>query len=197
MPIYTKKGDFGETSLWGGKRVKKSTLRVDAYGTIDELNSILGVVIATLPKNTRLSEELIAIQHDLLEIGSLLADPNALPFALLADRVGEFEVMIDQLTDTLPPLKNFSLPGGSLAGAQLHVARTVCRRAERRIVSLLDKEPIDTGLITYVNRLSDLLFTMARYTNNALGAEEVIWHTRREKETSKEQNKVDSLPNQG
>lgn len=197
MPIYTKKGDFGETALWGGKRVKKSTIRVDAYGTIDELNSVLGVVIATLPKNTRLSEELIAIQHDLLEIGSLLADPNAKPFALLADRVGEFEMIIDQLTDVLPPLKNFSLPGGSLAGAHLHVARTVCRRAERRIVSLLDKEPIDTGLITYVNRLSDLLFTMARYTNNALGAQEVIWHTRREKETNKEQDPVDSLPNQG
>jgi cob(I)alamin adenosyltransferase len=182
MPIYTKKGDLGETSLLGGKRVKKSTLRVDAYGTVDELNSVIGVVIASLPaKNSRLGEELQEIQHDLFEIGSDLANPDATPLQFLQGRVKIFETMIDELTSTLPELKHFILPGGSMMGAQLHMARTICRRAERRVVSLSDRESIDAGVVTYLNRLSDLFFTMARYANHVVKENEIIWESKENK----------------
>ena len=186
MPIYTKKGDLGETSLGGGKRVKKSTLRVDAYGTVDELNSAIGVVIASLgSKGSRLEIELQEIQHDLFEIGSELANPEARELTFLKNRVVVFETMIDELTATLPELTHFILPGGSMTGSQLHMARTLARRTERRVVSLHDREPIDPGIIMYINRLSDLFFTMARYANHVVGETEIIWEA---KEVIKENN---------
>jgi cob(I)alamin adenosyltransferase len=179
MPIYTKQGDLGETSLIGGKRVKKSTLRVDAYGTVDELNSVIGVVITSLgAKGSRLETELQEIQHDLFEIGSELANPEAKELTFLTQRVSAFETMIDELTQALPELTHFILPGGSMTGAQLHMARTIARRAERRIVSLNDREPIDGGIIKYINRLSDLFFTMARYANHMMGETEIIWEAK-------------------
>lgn len=186
MPIYTKKGDLGETSLVGGTRVKKSTLRVDAYGTIDELNSVIGVVIASLAsKGSRLETELQEIQHDLFEIGSELANPEAKELTFLKQRVGAFEKMIDELTANLPELTHFILPGGSMTGAQLHMARTLARRAERRVVSLNDREVIDAGILMYLNRLSDLFFTMARYANHVVGEKEILWIA---KEVVKENN---------
>lgn len=179
MPIYTRKGDKGQTSLYGGKRVLKSATRVEAYGTIDELNSVLGLTVATLPSPVQeLKSELEAIQSDLFDIGSYLSNPTAAPIAWLGERVDTFETMVDTLTEKLPELSNFILPGGSVAGASLHQARTVCRRAERRLVALLQEATIDPQVVKYVNRLSDLLFTMARFVNQQEGKKETIW-TRR------------------
>jgi cob(I)alamin adenosyltransferase len=179
MPIYTRTGDKGTTSLFDKTRVLKSSDRVETYGTIDELNSAIGAAIAELrTKNQELrtvKKELEKIQHDLLEIGSSLANPNALPVKGLKDRPGDFEKLIDKMTAVMPELKNFILPGGSKAGALLHVARTVVRRAERRIVHLIQTEPIDPDVVIYVNRLSDLLFTMARYANHLEKKKETKW----------------------
>jgi cob(I)alamin adenosyltransferase len=176
MPIYTRTGDRGQTSLFGGKRVSKADLRVDTYGTVDELNSILGIVIAFLgTKSKREKKELVAIQRDLLEVGSYLANPKADPVVMLEKRVGEFEDLIDSMTKKIPELHNFILPGGSKAGATLHHARTVCRRAERRLVALQQQEEVDEYVVKYLNRLSDLLFTMARYVNHVAKQKETIW----------------------
>lgn len=176
MPIYTRTGDKGQTSLYGGKRVLKTNARVDTYGTVDELNSILGIVIAFLTaQNTSTKKELTAIQHDLFDIGAYLANPKALPIRRLEKRVSEFEHLIDVMTRKLPELRNFILPGGSKAGATLHHARTVCRRAERRLVALQQDEEIDEHLVKYINRLSDLLFTMARYVNHNDKQKETLW----------------------
>jgi cob(I)alamin adenosyltransferase len=179
MPIYTKTGDRGQTSLMGGKRLSKANLRVESYGTVDELNSVIGVVIAHLPvKNTPLEEALEAIQHDLLEVGANLANPEALPLPFLLDRATDFEKMIDEFTAALPELTHFILPGGGVIGASLHHARTICRRLERTLVRLSDKEQVDQAIIMYVNRLSDLFFTMARFTNHMTGEKETIWISR-------------------
>jgi cob(I)alamin adenosyltransferase len=186
MPIYTKTGDRGQTSLMGGKRVSKSNLRVESYGTVDELNSIIGVVIAHLPaKNTPFEDSLEAIQYDLLEIGASLANPQSVPLPYLFDRVTEFEQMIDEFTTNLPELTHFILPGGGVTGASLHHARTICRRLERVLVRLQDKEPIDATIVMYVNRLSDLFFTMARFTNHLTGEKETVWILRKQSITSK------------
>lgn len=179
MPIYTKTGDKGQTSLLGGKRVSKADIRVESYGTIDELNSVIGVVIAHLPvKNTPLEEELEKIQHDLLEIGSTLANPQAKPLTYLSFRVQDFERLIDEFTATLPELTHFILPGGGVTGASLHHARTICRNVERTLVQLAEAEKLDPGILKYINRLSDLLFTMARFTNHMTGEKETIWQSR-------------------
>lgn len=179
MPIYTRKGDKGQTALFGGKRVLKSTPRVEAYGTIDELNSVLGLVVATLSSDFQdLKHELEAIQTDLFDIGANLANPTAAPIIWLDQRVKAFEALVDTMTAQLPELTNFILPGGSIAGASLHQARTVCRRAERTMVALLQGESIDPQTVKYVNRLSDLLFTMARFVNHKEDKKETIW-TRR------------------
>lgn len=179
MPIYTRTGDKGHTSLYGGKRVLKSNARVDTYGTLDELNSIVGVVVSFAGiKHAKLIEELEIIQHDLFDIGAYLANPEATPVVKLQERVNDFELLIDTLTAKLPELRNFILPGGGKVGATLHHARTVCRRAERRLVLLDQDEEIDVHLIKYVNRLSDLLFTMARFVNHTDKEKETIW-TRR------------------
>ncbi len=176
MPIYTRTGDKGKTSLFDGTRVPKYHVRVGAYGTIDELNSVIGVAIAQLgTKNKELRTELEGIQHDLFEIGSALAMPHPLPVEGVDGRVGEFEKLIDKMTGKLPDLKNFILPGGGLTGAHLHIARTVARRAERAVIKMSGKEKIDKNIVIYLNRLSDLLFTMARYANSLEKKKEKIW----------------------
>ena len=179
MPIYTRRGDKGQTSLFGGKRVLKSETRVDTYGTVDELNSVLGLVVAQLSKRTKIKKELERIQHDLFSIGSYLANPEAKPVESLVGRVDEFEKIIDEQTEAMPELHNFILPGGGKAGAGLHQARTVCRRAERRLVALMQEEEIDEMVVKYINRLSDLLFSTARYMNHLDKKKETLWLGRR------------------
>jgi len=184
MAIYTRKGDKGKTFLANGKRVLKSDLRVKCLGTIDEFNSMLGVVLAEVQKskvktqncNSKLKIELEKIQNDLLDIGSNLAHPKLASQGLaLQKRVKEFEDFIDRMTAGMPKLSNFILPGGGKTGAMLHFARAICRRAERRIVELKNKEKIDKNIIIYFNRLSDLLFTMARFANFKGKKKERIW----------------------
>lgn len=179
VKIYTKTGDKGETSLFGGKRVSKADLRVEAYGCVDELTSLIGVIISQYQKS-KIKNELSNIQNDLFEISSVLASPNTKYYIqntkYLESRVGDFELLIDKLSKDLPELKNFILPGGGEAGSLLHFARTVCRRAERRIVELSQKENVPENIIAYFNRLSDLLFVMARYINYKEKKKEVIWH---------------------
>lgn len=177
MPIYTRTGDKGTTALFDGTRVAKSHERVETYAAIDELNSIIGETIAFLPKSAFISirKELVQIQHDLFAIGSALAMPHPLPVAGIENRPKEFEQQIDELTKKLPELKNFILPGGSKAGSLLHGARTFARRAERRVVALTEKEEVDQEILIYLNRLSDLLFTLARYTNHQQKQKEIKW----------------------
>lgn len=172
--IYTRTGDKGKTSLFDGKRVWKFDRKVETYGTIDELNSAIGAASAFI--NVRsINKELEEIQNDLLEIGSSLAVSETLPLDQIAKRPEEFEKLIDKLTKQLPPLNQFILPGGGRGGALLHVARTVARRAERKVVRLGQKEQVDKVIIIYLNRLSDLLFTMARFVNYKERQKEKIW----------------------
>lgn len=179
MKIYTKTGDDGTTSLFSGGRVTKDHLRVEAYGTVDELNSTIGVVRANNPTRASLNN-LERVQNHLFRLGADLATPlNAKSEWLV--RVDEtlvtwLEDSIDRVTQHLPPLQNFILPGGSPAGAHLHVARTVCRRAERRVVSLAQAEEINEWSLKYLNRLSDWLFVLARYENLRAGITEEKWH---------------------
>ncbi len=183
VKIYTKTGDKGETSLFGGKRVSKADPRVEAYGTVDELNSAIGIAIAEAQNSklkaqnnsSKLKTELEKIQNDLFDIGSTLANPKAKPIERLEKRVEDFETMIDEMTKELPELRNFILPGGGMSGSQLHFARTICRRAERRIVELSQKDSVDKSIVMYFNRLSDLLFTMARFVNHKEKQKETIW----------------------
>ena len=176
--IYTRTGDAGTTGLFGGGRVRKDSARVDAYGEVDELNAWLGLSRAQ-PLDRDLDEALVIIQKDLFALGAKLADPASkiavrVTKAALSDAdVARLETLIDKLEEELPPLSRFILAGGSKAGAALHVARAVCRRAERRMMSL-DPEP-DGILIRYINRLSDLLFVMARAANRRAGIPEVEW----------------------
>jgi len=180
MPIYTRTGDKGQTSLFNGQRVSKADLRIEAYGTVDELNSAIGIAIAEIrnPKS-EIRNELTQIQNDLFEIGSALASPGIknqeLGIKKLGNRVKDFEESIDNMTEKMPALSNFILPGGGRTGAMLHVARTVARRAERKVVTLLEREKIDRDIVVYLNRLSDLLFTMARFVNYKEKQKEIIW----------------------
>jgi cob(I)alamin adenosyltransferase len=181
MKIYTKTGDNGSTGLFGGGRVSKGHPRVDAYGEVDELNSVIGLAIAIQPLD-RIDAVLAPIQHDLFAIGALLATPDRekmqkhLEKAKIDDaRIAELERAIDGGDAELEPLKAFIMPGGTPKAATLHVARTVCRRAERRVVHLAGDEEIPAVVVVYLNRLSDLLFTMARVANRAGGAGEVEW----------------------
>jgi len=175
MPIYTRTGDKGKTSLFSGVRVSKADLRVEAYGTVDELSSIIGVALSIKYQVLSIKNELIKIQNDLLDIGSALANPKSKPLNSLQKRVKEFENLIDQMTKSLPPLKNFILPGGGQTGAMLNLSRAVCRRTERRIVALNTKEKVDRNIIIYFNRLSDLLFVMARFVNFKEKKKEAVW----------------------
>ena len=178
MKIYTRTGDTGETSLFDGTRARKDDARVDAYGEVDELNAWLGLVRAA-PLDPALDEEVVAIQRDLFALGAQLADPadRLAPRVTKAvigdDQVVRLEQLIDRLEEQLPPLRRFILAGGTPAGAALHIARTVCRRAERRIVSL--DPPVDPVLVRYVNRLSDLLFVLARAVNHQGHVPETEW----------------------
>ena len=180
MKIYTRTGDEGETGLFGGGRVSKSDLRVEAYGSVDELNSVIGWAI-TQQTDAATEIQLITIQSDLFVIGAHLATPSVtrgkrpqLP-ELPEARVADLEQAIDAMETTLPPLQSFIIPGGSAAGAALHHARTVCRRAERRTIALNAKEPLNTFIVVYLNRLSDFLFVAARYTNHLAGVSERPW----------------------
>jgi cob(I)alamin adenosyltransferase len=176
--IYTRTGDAGETSLFDGTRVSKSDARVDAYGEIDELNAWLGLVRSSLG-DRQIDSELATLQRDLFAIGAQLADPadriaGRVTKAAIADAdVERLERLIDQLEQELTPLRRFILAGGTPAGALLHVARAVCRRAERRMVAL--HPPIDAVMLRYVNRLSDLLFVVARAVNQRAGVAETEW----------------------
>jgi cob(I)alamin adenosyltransferase len=181
MRIYTRTGDTGQTGLFGGGRVAKDNARVAAYGDVDELNSTLGVVRATEP-GAMFDPELEAIQRDLFAIGGHLATPDpekvraALEKASLApSRIGEFETAIDAADAELPPLRAFVLPAGTPKAAALHLARTVCRRAERSVVSLARREPVPQLFLVYLNRLSDYLFTLARLANFRAGRGDVPW----------------------
>lgn len=177
--IYTRTGDDGTTGLFGGPRVRKNDLRVAAYGDVDELNSHLGVVLAgELPPSLR--SMLTQIQHELFDLGGELASPDPEKMGtrtLDQSQVERLERQIDELSGTVPPLRQFVLPGGSLAAAQLHVARTVCRRAERTLLSLVDSASDDIGPIPliYLNRLSDWLFVAARFANFSSGVPDVAW----------------------
>lgn len=184
MKIYTRTGDRGETGLFGGGRVRKDAPRVEAYGAVDELNAVLGWATA-LMTDTDARTWLESVQPDLFTIGAHLATPPTpegrrrpeLP-ALEQARVGEMEAWIDALDPELPPLKAFILPGGSPGGAALHLARTVCRRAERRVVALGVDEEVPEHVVVYLNRLSDLLFVLARLENHRAGVAERPWRPR-------------------
>ena len=181
MKIYTRTGDQGTTGLFGGGRVAKSHPRVAAYGDVDELNSVLGWVRATPP--TEFFEPLLdQIQRDLFSIGGHLAtpEPDKVRAALVkadlsADRVSQFEATMDQADRELPVLRAFVIPGGSPKAAAFHLARTICRRAERNVVALAADVFVPADFVTYLNRLSDLLFTLARLANHRVGLADVTW----------------------
>ncbi|HEY7535985.1 MAG TPA: cob(I)yrinic acid a,c-diamide adenosyltransferase [Thermodesulfobacteriota bacterium] len=163
--IYTRTGDKGETSLIGGKRVSKSSARVEAYGDVDELNSILGIVRSEA-EDGEIKEIITEIQNDLFIIGADLASPNEIQVPRISkEKIKELERIIDKFLGELEPLKEFILPSGKGGGPYLHLARAVSRRAERRIVGLMKEEQINGNVLAYINRLSDLLFVMARIEN--------------------------------
>lgn len=175
--IYTKTGDLGETSLFGGRRLSKSHLRIEAYGTVDELNSHLGLV-RDYQTDTTTKNLLHQIQSRLFSIGSILAsDPDKhLPVPELSeDDITVLEESMDNMDSELPELKNFILPGGHPTVSYCHIARCVCRRAERLVVALAAMEGVPAIVIKFLNRLSDYLFILARWTAKTLGAEEIIW----------------------
>lgn len=178
MKIYTKKGDKGQTSLFGGKKLYKDDKRIEAYGTIDEFNSNVGLIIASI-KDDLMQERLLEIQKNLFTIGAILAtDPRKIHLvkAFKSEAIDQVEKWIDEMEKELPELKSFILPSGSLAVGHTHVARTVCRRAERRIVSLLSEEEDETvDFLVYINRLSDFFFVLARKICMDEGCVENLW----------------------
>jgi cob(I)alamin adenosyltransferase len=179
LKIYTKTGDTGETSLFDNTRVSKADARVDAYGEVDELNACLGVARAA-GVDEEIGALIESLQKDLFALGARLADPSARIAARVekvvigSDTIERLELTIDRLEAMLPPLRRFILPGGSPAGSALHLARTVCRRAERRVIGL-GSGAVDPILLVYMNRLSDLLFVMARVVNHRAGVPETEW----------------------
>lgn len=176
--IYTRTGDDGSTGLGDGSRVGKDSLRVSAYGTVDELNATIGMVLATDKVPDAIRETLTQVQHDLFDLGGELCIPG---METIKDAdVTRLESALDALNDDLPPLKEFILPGGGIAAARCHVARTVVRRAERRTVELARLESVRPQPVHYLNRLSDLLFVLCRVLARASGHGEVLWkHERR------------------
>jgi cob(I)alamin adenosyltransferase len=181
--IYTRTGDRGDTGLFGGGRVPKHHMRVEAYGTVDELNACIGWALTVIADAT-IAGRLLLVQPDLFAIGAHLAtapreDRNAPQLPPLPEsRIAELEHWIDDAEETLPELRSFILPGGTAGAAALHVARTVCRRAERRVVELGARESLPDSLVIYLNRLSDLLFVWARRENHAAGKSDIEWRTR-------------------
>ncbi len=178
MKIYTKTGDTGETALFGGQRVAKDALRIEAYGAVDELNAFLGLAVhhCTSPD---IQSRLQRVQGELFQVGADLATPldakTSYISRLDADPARRLESEIDEWQELLPPLTSFILPGGSQPSAALHIARTICRRAERRTVSLARAEPINEAVIVYLNRLSDWLFVLARLVNHRHNVPETPW----------------------
>ena len=178
MRIYTKTGDKGETSLFGGKRVKKDTLRIETYGTVDELNSVIGICRST---NTakKIDKILEKIQNDLFTLGADLSAPleikNKKVKRIQSTAITRLERHIDKIESQLKPLKQFILPGGNNTAAMLHFARTICRRSERLVIQLSQKESIGDNPIVYLNRLSDLLFVLARWSNHLSDTTEYLW----------------------
>ena len=177
--IYTRTGDEGLTGLGGGQRVPKDSPRVEAYGTVDELNSQLGVALA-IGLSERIAVPLRRVQNELFDVGADLATPatsqarHPVP-TVEARHIEALETVIDELNEVVGPLANFLLPGGSPGAAQLHVARTICRRAERAVTTLAREEAIGPTVLPYLNRLSDALFVMARYENHEHGVDEPLW----------------------
>ncbi len=181
MKIYTKKGDQGTTSLYGGSKTSKNSIRIHAYGTVDELNSTLGMALSH-PVSDRGKQILEELQNQLFVLGADLATPKAKKVKI--DRINtsdidQLEEWIDELQETLPPLTAFILPGGAAAGSALHLSRTVCRRAERFTVALKQEESISNEPVIYLNRLSDLLFVLARFENMKAGITETTWSSRK------------------
>jgi len=177
--ISTKSGDSGMTSLAGQQRVSKASFRVQAYGSVDELNSHVGVAIA-FGLSERLVQELTLVQNELFHLGSDLSyleeDKSKLSIPQIEERhIGRLSALVEDFSKKLGPLKNFILPGGSLGAAQLQVARAVCRRAERDVIALAESEPIGPFVLPYLNRLSDVLFLMARFENQSKGVPESLW----------------------
>lgn len=184
MNIYTRTGDDGTTGLIGGQRVSKDHARIDAYGTVDELNAALGVAVASIPApphaHAELFRLLLAVQNELFAVGARLATPPSSPYAaslppVKGEWVERLESEIDAAQKRVPPLREFILPGGTELASRLHVARTVSRRAERLVVSLHRVEPLDEAVLTYMNRLSDWLFVHARLANHLVGTPDVVW----------------------
>lgn len=182
MKIYTKTGDKGKTSLYGGLRVEKYSQRISAIGDVDELNALIGIVVnkVELINNKNVKDILIRVQNELFELGSDLASPYSLTSKLKIIRIDDLKINqlekdIDMLQNDLEAIKNFILPGGSEIGALLHYARTVCRRAERSVVYLNSIEKINPDSLIYLNRLSDLIFVLARYANKTSGVSETPW----------------------
>jgi len=180
--IYTRAGDRGETSLISGKRIRKDHPRVAAYGTVDELNAALGTAVSFI-RERKIVQLLQGIQNELFNIGAELASPRKLKkagqergfYQLNQSKVKDLESLADQYDATLPQLKTFILPSGTSGASFLHLTRTVCRRAEREVVALAKKDKINPNIIAYLNRLSDLLFVLARYLNKKAGRKEVFW----------------------
>jgi len=178
--LYTRSGDAGTTALFGGGRVTKDSLRVEAYGCVDELNSALGAA-SSLIQQPELRVIIANVQNELFNIGSELASETGKAsgaghmFTDEASKIAALEALIDEYDGKVEPLRTFILPSGSAGGAMLHFCRTVCRRAERAVVRLSREEPVNLSVLTYLNRLSDLLFVLARYANKADGASETPW----------------------
>jgi cob(I)alamin adenosyltransferase len=180
--IYTKRGDAGETGLVGGQRVPKDARRIEAYGTVDELNSFVGLATISCGENPTLAalgKILLRVQHELFNLGSILAtepqDVHPKQPRVTAAEVERLEKEIDLMNEDLAPLRSFVLPGGTRVNAELHVCRTVCRRAERLLVGVAREEPVPPETIQYLNRLSDALFVWSRWVNHVLGVPEVLW----------------------
>lgn len=178
MAIYTRRGDRGKTSLFGGQyRARKDSPRIAALGTIDELNSQLGFAVSFLPRRSGVKDIIVSIQKTLFEIAAEVGTPPRVksPFVLTQSRVKELEKIIDELEGSLPALANFIFPGGSTPGAVLHISRSVCRRAEREVVRLARREKVNPEILRYLNRLSDCLFMLAREVNRVEGKKEEVW----------------------
>lgn len=176
--IYTRTGDKGTTGLGDGSRVDKDSIRVEAYGNVDELNSVIGLLLSNeLPES--ISEQLTIIQHTLFDVGGEMSIPGRI--LLASDQVTALEDILDTLNSDLGPLKEFILPGGSPAASVCHIARCVCRRAERSAIALAKSETVNETSIAYLNRLSDLLFVIARHLNKAANVEDVLWNNTRQK----------------
>jgi cob(I)alamin adenosyltransferase len=178
MKIYTKTGDDGSTGLFGGGRVPKSDARIECYGTVDELNAALGV--ARVIASGSIADSLLRVQHELFVVGAHLATPEDSPHTrslpLLDEAmIGRLEMEIDTTEAELEPLRNFILPGGGELAARLHLSRTICRRAERVLVEFANDRPVAATIVTYMNRLSDWLFVMARLANKRAGVADIMW----------------------